>query len=101
MLITESVRIAGTSVPVTSGSNAPGSFLRKEKIPLKMTDLVYVERPESVTRSVIHNHWSAVVIDDLACRLWMKLFVFLLDIGKQICYRSYISSLNDEARDFS
>ena len=31
----------------------------------------------------------------------MKLFVFLLDIGKQICYRSYISSLNDEAREFS
>jgi len=79
----------------------PALFLRKEKIPLKMTDLVYVERPESVTRSAIHDHWSAVVIDDLACRLWMKLFVFLLDIGKQICYRSYISSLNDEAREFS
>ena len=79
----------------------PALFLRKEKTPLKMTDLVYVERPESVTRSVIHDHWSAVVIDDLACRLWMKLFVFLIDTGKQICYCSYISSLNDEAREFS
>ena len=66
-----------------------------------MTDLVYVEHPESVTRSVIHDHWSAVVIDDLACRLWMKLFVFLIDIGKQICYCFYISSLNDEDREFS
>lgn len=77
------------------------SFFVQRKNPLKMTDLVYVERPESVTRSVIHDHWSAVVIDDLACRLWMKLFVFLIDIGKQICYCSYISSLNDEAREFS
>ena len=79
----------------------PALFCAKKKIPLKMTDLVYVERPESVTRSVIHDHWSTVVINDLAYRLWMKLFVFLLDIGKQICYRSYIRSLNDEAREFS